>query len=179
MAYNASMRYPPSLPPRHYADLEMQLHDLALRRKSVEQKTAYKLDLLSRMESKQREHMGKMTQAIADNNKYADERNKSFLQEINLACHEANSSIHHLASDGQSSGLLRLQQAKRHLTTLCAQAAPQMERSRLFRLQEKMQIMRDQELQALQRAEFLRQERQQHESMASSLEEQRARLLSS
>lgn len=150
----------------------------------VEKRTEQKLGLLGKFEENKKEGHAKLLQTLAEQNEMARRRNQALLEDVTLEYYRSACGV--LTVDevenvknyrGRNSGAKRLEEAKKNFVTLLERAATATHKSRLIQMEEKIKTIRDEEQDALLRAEKLRQQRLREEMLSLSIEKQRQQLL--
>lgn len=156
-------------PERNYNDMELQLKELRMRRKLLEQRTEQKLGLLGKLEEKEKEGAVRLAQAIEIQNEQAKKRNKELLEEVTL---EFNKSTSRIRTNN-------IKEAKKSYMKLVEASSAAMQQGKLLRMEEKVKAMKDEAVLVLLRAERLRQERMKEDALSQTMESQRQQLLQS
>eukprot|EP00981_Chlorochromonas_danica_P005277 scaffold1058_cov155-Ochromonas_danica.AAC.22 len=165
-------------PERSYNELELKLEELRLRRQMMEKRTEQKISLVQKMEERRRQGHAHLLESLEKQNEEAKRRNRKLLEDVALSSSSivaTSSEVHY----HRQKTLTRLEEAKTSFRQLQATASEALQQSRWLRLEEELSHLREEERQALLRAEKIKAHRLREAQLGERLGSQRQQLLHS
>lgn len=164
--------------PRYSFEIDQRLKQLAARRARLEKKSTLRQATIAEFDIIRQESLSRLCDAVEHQNQQAKMRNRALLEDVTNTAHltqwQSGKPIRVTANN-----IDRLKEAKREYIRKKELNLPEWQRMQTLKFEQKMEEMKLEKIQSLQRRERLKEEIRRTERIKTALEMQRRDLLSS